>query len=93
MSTHTSSTTEAEFVVDDDAKYCPHCDHPLATDHLRALHVGEQHPEAMSDTEADAFAAARDQESDDLFVFHIKVLAAITLVTFIFIYTYAFAWT
>lgn len=88
----TISTTESAFVVDGDAEYCPHCGQPLADEHLLALHIGEDHPDLMSTEEATAYEAAMEQEDDDLFVFHIKVMAAITLVTFVFIYTYAFVW-
>ena len=85
--------TPDQFTVDDGtADHCPYCGRPLATAHLRTLHVGERHSEAMTEAEATAYEAASDQESDDLFVFHIKVMAIITLVTFIFIYTYTFVW-
>lgn len=85
--------TPDQFTVDDSvANHCPHCGRPLATEHLRTLHVGERHSEEMTEAEAEAYEAAQDQESDDLFVFHIKVMAIITLVTFIFIYTYTFVW-
>jgi hypothetical protein len=93
MSQNPTITTDQGFVVDEDAEYCPHCGRPLATGHLRALHVGEEHPDEMSESEAQAYEAALEQESDDLFVFHIKVMAAITLVTFVFIYTYSFVWS
>jgi len=87
-----SPPTDTAFSVDDEAEYCPHCGHPLADNRLLTLHVGEEHPAAMTEAEATAYEAAREQEDDDLFVFHIKVMAAITLVTFVFIYTYAFVW-
>lgn len=93
MPQNATPTTDAGFDVDEEAEYCPHCGRPLATRHLRALHVGEEHHDEMSDTEAQAYEAALEQESDDLFVFHIKVMAAITLVTFVFIYTYSFVWS
>jgi len=88
-----SPTTETAFAVDDDAERCPYCGRPFVTDHLRTLHIGEEHPEAMSDAEAERYAAADDQESDDLFIFHIKVLALITLIMFVFLYSYTFVWT
>lgn len=87
-----SLPTEAAFTVDGEAEYCPHCGRPLADEQLLALHVGEEHSDAMSEADITGYEAAREQEDDDLFVFHIKVMAAITLVTFVFIYTYAFLW-
>ncbi|AEN05385.1 hypothetical protein [Halolamina sp.] len=85
--------TPDQFTVDDsEAEYCPYCGRPLASEHLWALHVGEHHPDAMTEAETETYEAANEQESDDLFVFHIKVMAIITLVTFVFIYTYTFVW-
>lgn len=86
--------TPEQYTVDDrTAERCPYCGRPLATDHLRALHVGERHADAMTDAEREAYEAAHEQENDDLFVFHIKVIAVVTLVTFAFVYTYSFLWT
>lgn len=92
MTETATPSTETAFVVDDDAKRCPHCGRPLADEHLLTLHIGEEHAGAMSEAQATAYDAALEQEDDDLFIFHIKVMAAITLVTFVFIYTYAFVW-
>lgn len=89
----TNTLTPDQYSVDDEnAKRCPYCGRPLATEHLRTLHVGERHADAMTEAEREAYEEAHDQESDDLFVFHIKVMAIITLVTFVFIYTYTFIW-
>lgn len=60
----------AEFV-------CPHCDRPFTEQDARDLHVGETHFEACSDAERDAYEAAREAERDDLFYFHIRVVAAL----------------
>lgn len=87
------TATEAAFTVDGDAERCPYCGRPFVTAHLRTLHLGEEHPEAMSEAEAKRYAAADDQESDDLFIFHIKVLAVLTLIMFVFLYSYTFVWT
>lgn len=88
-----NTLTPDRYTVDDEAaEHCPYCGRPLATEHLRTLHVGERHPDAMTDAEADAYEAAHETESEDLFIFHIKVMAIITLVTFVFIYTYTFVW-
>jgi hypothetical protein len=85
--------TPDQYRVDDEAaEHCPYCGRPLATEHLRTLHVGERHADAMTDAEEEAYEAAHDEESEDLFIFHIKVMAIITLVTFVFIYTYTFVW-
>lgn len=87
------ASSDGSFTVDGDTERCPHCGRPFVTDHLRTLHIGEEHPEAMSEAEAERYAAADDEESDALFIFHIKVLALITLIMFVFLYSYTFVWT
>lgn len=82
----------ADFDVDGAARRCPNCGRPFRTDHLLALHRGEAHPERLSDEDRRAYEEASDEEDDRLFVFHLKVLAVITLVMFVFIYTYSFVW-
>jgi|AntRauTorcE11898_2_1112593.scaffolds.fasta_scaffold93447_2 hypothetical protein len=90
----TDTTTDpTEFDVDGDAERCQYCGRPFATDHLRALHVGEAHHGAMTDAEAERYAAADDQESDDLFVFHLKVIGALSFIMFLFVYSYSFVWS
>mgnify|MGYP006280736631 FL=1 len=91
--TDDSELATTAFAVDDDAERCPYCGRPFATDHLLTLHLGEEHAESMTEAEAERYAAADDQESDDLFIFHIKVLAVLSLITFIFLYSYTFVWT
>jgi len=89
----TTDRAEAAFAVDDDAERCPYCGRPFATEHLHALHLGEEHGDALTEEEAERYAAADDRESDELFKFHIKVLAVLTLITFVFLYSYTFVWT
>lgn len=82
----------ADFDVDGAARRCPHCGRPFRTDHLLELHRGEAHPDRLDDEERQAYEDARDEEDDQLFVFHLKALAVLTLVMFVFIYTYSFVW-
>lgn len=88
----TAAPPATDYDVDEEARHCPHCGRPFRTDHLLTLHLGETHTGKLSDAEVRAYEAARDEEDDQLFVFHLKVLAIITLVTFVFIYTYTFVW-
>lgn len=85
-------TLDQYTVGDREAEHCPYCGRPLASEHLRSLHVGERHADAMTEAETEAYEAANEEESEELFIFHIKVMAIITLVTFVFIYTYTFVW-
>lgn len=69
---------------------CPHCDRPFVDDDLLALHLGEQHPDDCDDVDRAAYDDAYDDESDALFVYHMKVIAAIVVLFFGFTYLYAF---
>ncbi len=69
---------------------CPYCDRPFTAERLRALHVGERHPGAATAAEREAFEAAYDAESDELFVYHLKVIAGIVVLVFTIAYTFAF---
>ena len=72
---------------------CPYCERPFRSERLRALHVGDRHPERCTDAERADYEAAREDESDDLFVYHLKVIAALVVLFFTFVYAYAFVWT
>ena len=43
------------------------------------LHLGDSHRQASTDDERAAYEAAVDDEADDLFVFHLKVVGALSL--------------
>lgn len=66
---------ETAVPPDDRPSVCPHCDRPFRTERQRALHVGERHD--CDDDERAAYETARAAESDDLFVFHLKVFFAL----------------
>ncbi|MFB6138007.1 MAG: hypothetical protein ABEJ42_06670 [Halobacteriaceae archaeon] len=59
------------------AARCPYCDRPFASERTCTLHVGEAHD--CTDAEWAAYEAAVDAEGDDLFVYHITVVAALSL--------------
>lgn len=87
---------EPDIVVPDGerpAARCPYCNRPFRTERLCVLHTGETHAEVCTDGEQEVYDEAYDTESDELFVFHLKVTAALVLITFGLIYIYAFAWT
>jgi len=77
-----------ETRADEPAERCAHCDRPFRTAHLHALHVGERHPEVCTDAERDAYEAARDEETDELFVFHLKVIGGIGALWAVFVIAY-----
>ncbi len=72
---------------------CPYCDRPFRTPDVRALHIGERHPDRATDDEQSAYDAARDAESDAMFIFHLKVIAALILTYMGFAYLWVFVLT
>jgi hypothetical protein len=80
MSTPTAPTTPRvvpETAVPEGetpATTCPYCDRPFARERHGVLHVVETHPDRATDAERAAYDAEREEESDDLFVYHLKVM-------------------
>lgn len=70
------------------AERCPYCGRPFPSTHLHALHLGEAHPGDCTAAERDAYEDARDAETDELFVFHLKVIAAIGAMWAVFVLAY-----
>jgi hypothetical protein len=73
-----------------DAVRCPYCGRPLRDAGLRALHVGEVHDDRWTAGEREAYERARDAETDALFRYHVKVVAALVVLVFGLTYTYVF---
>lgn len=59
------------------AARCPYCDRPFRTERSRALHVGERHPDDATGADDEAYERAREEEEEELFSFHMKVIVAI----------------
>ncbi len=72
---------------------CPYCGRPFGRVRLRRLHVGERHRDECTDAERRAYESAYDEESDDLFVYQIRLVAALVVLFFVFVYTYALVFT
>lgn len=81
---------DLEFDLDDDeaVERCPRCDRPFRTGRQRDLHLGESH-DGLSDDERDAYEAAAEAESDELFFFHMKVVVGLGVLysTTVLLYT------
>jgi len=74
--------------ADETAVRCPHCDRPLPSERLRDIHVGEVHPDTCSVDEREAYEAASDEERDDLFVYHLKIISALVALYAVLIIVY-----
>jgi hypothetical protein len=59
------------------ATTCPYCQRPFRRERYGVLHVVEAHPDRATPGERDAYDAVLDEESDDLFIYHLKVLFAL----------------
>jgi hypothetical protein len=70
------------------AAACPYCDRPFADGGLKALHVGERHDDAWSEAEQAAYESAREDESDELFFYHLRVIAALAVVYAVLVLVY-----
>jgi hypothetical protein len=82
------STPETTVPPDRPAEECPYCGRPFPTAHLRDLHVGDVHGEQATEDERAAHDAATDEETDELFVFHLRVIAGIAVLYAVFVLVY-----
>ena len=68
---------------------CPRCDRPFLAEQYRDLHLGFAHDvESLTDLERTAYEAALDAEDDDLFVFHLKIVAALSVLYTVLVLAY-----
>ncbi|NEU58050.1 hypothetical protein FXF75_15275 [Halorussus sp. MSC15.2] len=86
----TVSVTDSEVRVPDDETpaRCPHCRRPFRSERLRALHLGDFHGEDCSTDQREAYEDALEAEREDLFLYHLKVVAALVGVYAFFFLTY-----
>lgn len=87
MSSHTIPET-ALHAGETAAARCPYCDRPFRTTRLRDLHVTEIHPDRATDEERSNAEAADEQEVDELFFYHMKVIVAIGILYSILVLVY-----
>ncbi|MFC6955272.1 DUF7410 domain-containing protein [Halorubellus litoreus] len=70
---------------------CPYCDRPFATRAAYDLHVGEVHEDACSASEREAYADALAAEEDELFYFHLRVVAGLAALYTVLVLVYMVA--
>jgi len=80
---------ETDLADADAVVRCPYCERPFRATERRDLHVGEAHGDICTDEERSAYEIAREDERDDLFMFHMKVVVALGVLyaTFVLSYT------
>lgn len=73
------------------AATCAYCGRPFASTDAHALHVGDRHATVCTDEERAAADAADERERDDLFYFHLRVVAAIAALYTVVVLLYMIA--
>lgn len=68
---------------------CDYCGQPFARETHLALHRGLEHASSLSEEERAAYEDAHDEEVDDLRRFRLLALAALVMLYFGFLMTYA----
>lgn len=67
---------------------CPECGRPFRTERLRALHVGDVHDDLLTDDQREAYEDALEAEREDLFIYHLKVVAGLVGTYALYFFTY-----
>lgn len=67
---------------------CPYCARPFRTERLRALHLGDVHAEDCTADQREEYDEAREAEREDLFIFHLKVVAGLVAVYAVLLLSY-----
>ncbi len=70
------------------AHTCPRCGRPFARAEYVTLHLGLDHPEALTEDDRERFAEAYRGETSEIKRFRLKALAALLVLYFAFLYTY-----
>jgi hypothetical protein len=70
------------------AATCPYCSRPFRDGGRCALHVGARHPERCTEAEQAAYESAREAEGDELFTYHLGVIAALGVVYALLVLAY-----
>jgi len=68
---------------------CPYCAREFAQADYRNLHLGLEHPAALSPAERSAYESAREAEEEKLTLFRYKALGLLVVVYFGFLMLYA----
>jgi|GEM_PF-2772741 len=80
-----------EYDVPPDAESfdCPYCDVVEPREDLLTLHVGHEHESQASAEELDDFEKTFERESNDVFIYHLKVIVMVVAIYFVFLFTYS----
>ena len=68
---------------------CPYCDAALPEEDLLDLHIGVEHEDEATEAELEAFEETFERESNQVFIYHLKVISLVVGIYFIFLFTYS----
>ena len=78
MSTPRHITPDTAVPADETpAMTCSYCGRPFARERHGVLHVVEAHPDRATERERERYDAVSEEESNDLFIYHLKVMFAL----------------
>lgn len=89
------SVPRSEIAIPEDetpAARCQYCGRPFTDEEFHVLHLGEAHFEDCTDAERERYEDVYDEESHDLFTFHVKVVVTLLVTYFMFTYIYGLLW-
>lgn len=98
MSTDTPDTASAvrehpdreyDVPTDADTYACPYCEDVQPTEQFRDLHVGIRHEDDATEEELETFDRTFDRESNEVFIYHLKVISGVVAIYFVFLFTYS----
>lgn len=83
-----ATRTMAEADDGPPAAVCVHCGRPFKRTRYYHLHLGVEHEAELDETEHEAYVAADEAEVEAMFVFHLKVVAALSTMWAVFVLGY-----
>lgn len=83
------SNREYDVPADAPTHDCPYCEAVLPTDELLDLHIGVEHEDEASEAELEAYEDTFERESNQVFIYHLKVISLVVAIYFVFLFTYS----
>lgn len=71
-----------------EAHDCPYCVAVFPQEELRDLHVGIDHEDVATEDELETFEDRYERESNDVFIYHLKAIALVVVIYFVFLFAY-----
>lgn len=67
---------------------CVHCGRPFKRTRYYHLHLGVEHEAELDEVEREAYVQADEAEGEELFVYHLQVVAALSTMWAVFVLGY-----